>query len=134
MQGITTKRGGVTDVSRPRLDVVQIKFPTDAITLGQMRDKESERFATDDFVSGHLQALSTRAIEYVLAEKAFAAALGLPDPVGHWHRAFIVELLGDAYREYGLSAGPHEDEQLARRIEGQAVEQAQRLKGPGAGR
>ena len=75
------------------------------------------------------KAIATRSLEYRLAEKAFASALQLPDPYPSESRRGIIESIGEAYEAYGLSHGPKETMELARRIEAQAVVQAVKYRG-----
>jgi hypothetical protein len=120
------------DDDTPRCDTGAIAFPTDAITLGRMRHAEPHLFtcqARRDGAISDCDALSTLAIEMRLAEKAFAVALGRPDPFPYPddQRDLLIQDLDEAYREYGLSSGMQSTIELVRRFEAEAAGQA---KGP----
>jgi hypothetical protein len=111
------------------VDITKISLPTDGITLGAMRRAEPHRFerrALEDGLSG-TQAVAILLWEYMLADKAFAQALGGPDPHPNTPRSTITGILDDAYRTYGISNGTETSFQLIRRIEAAAADQAQTL-------
>jgi hypothetical protein len=63
-------------------------------------------------------------LERVLAEKAFAAAAGLPDRHADDDRDGLIEDLHADYRRYGISQGLNQTRELVRRFESVAAAQA----------
>lgn len=110
----------------PRIDLVRIRFPTDSITIGDIKRVEPHVFA--DWECKHwdsqTRAVGTRLWEHALADQAFCRALGMAPVTLKSSRALILDVLGEGYRAYGLSSGEFEDEELARSIETQAIAQA----------
>lgn len=115
----------------PRCDVSSVDFPTDAIRIGDMRRREPHLFRSDGYLRGETQALATRAWEHRLAEKAFAMALGLPDPHPNWDARWMRRLIADGYLSLELASGARTAMELARGLEGLARSQAMRLRGQG---
>lgn len=114
----------------PRLNHAAIAYPLDRITFGQMRRREPELF--DHVVmniQGRIEALATHVFEQVLAEKAFARHLALPDPYPRFDRSEILSALNDSYKEHGISTGMQQTRQLAREIEAAAARQAEPFAG-----
>lgn len=115
----------------PRLDLSAIRFPTNRVTIAQMRSEQPGVFAEDYLRAEHLSDLNVVAtirIEIELAETAFAKALGLPEPRPHESQAGRVSRLNEDYKRYGISTGIQATRQLAREIETAAVEQAKRFR------
>jgi hypothetical protein len=108
------------------LDLSRISFPTDRITLGQLRREEPAVFTSSHLLEGHLTdigALSTLHVEITLAEKAFAKAAGRPDPHRDDNRRELIRLLDHDYRAYGMSAGLRSTQELVRAFESLAAKQ-----------
>lgn len=113
--------------NNPQFDPTRVKFPTDQITLGEMRRREPLLFShrnLGDIRASSIDALATHCWEQYLAEKAFASELKAPDPHPNERRSDIIALLDGAYRAYGISAGFHETRQAAARIEAASHAQA----------
>lgn len=108
-------------------DVSSIAFPSDAITLGQMRKQEPGLFTDNALQSTKLldcDAVATHWWERVLAENAIARAAGRSLPHPDVDRTHVVnDLLHEAYEMYGLSKGIHETGQMVQRFEQDAVRQ-----------
>jgi hypothetical protein len=120
-------------VQLPGFDPAAITFPSDAITLGQMRRHDPEAFSSFSRLmnarADEIDAIGTHGMELVLAESAFARAAGVSDPhAQHWQEEYR-SLLNDAYKEYGLSTGIQQTRQLVREFEAQAARQAENLRG-----
>jgi hypothetical protein len=116
----------------PRFDPTGIKFPSDAITLGQMRAREPGLFrppALDRLGATGIDAIATHRWELRLAEKAFAEVLGLPNPIPNDDRRSVVEMLNRAYKLFGVSSGIQQTWQLVRDFESAAAEQARGIAG-----
>jgi hypothetical protein len=134
------------NISRPRppsnsrqpaeslFDPIPIPFPSDAITLAQMRRRDPQLFTRETLMkSGCLDAFATYCFEYTLAANAFAKALGQPDPYPRSDRAGFISALNDAYKEYGLSTGMQQTRLLIRNLETAAIKQAQKSRGASRG-
>lgn len=120
------------EAKTPRFDPTGIKFPSDAITLGQIRVQEPNLFCPhvlDRLHADEIDAVATHRWELRLAEKAFAEVLGLPNPLPRDDRRGVVQMLNEAYKQYGISSGMHQTRQLVRDIEAAAVEQARKYQG-----
>jgi hypothetical protein len=119
-------------VHLPGFDPAAIVFPSDAITLGQMRRHDPEVFTFDRLTDAHadsIDAVATHGLELVLAERSYARAAGLSDPHPGDNRSETISMLNDAYKEYGLSTGMQQTRQLVREFEAQAARQAENLRG-----
>ncbi len=92
-----------------------------------MRKYEPHLF-TGDRIQGesgaHAEGHSVYWIELLLAQRAFAAAAGLPDGESKLGREWLMELLNEAYLRYGVSSGFHETRELVREFEAAAADQA----------
>lgn len=68
----------------PQLDAATISFPTDRITLGDMRKHQPSLFSSDALLESskldQIQALATLHVELSLAERAFRSASLKPPP------------------------------------------------------
>lgn len=109
------------------IDLHAMAFPTDAITLGQMRRNEPYLLDELSTAPGHVatnDAFSTHRYEVMLALKAFASAAGHRDPIQGTSRAEIIEHLSDAYAAFGLVKGECSTKQLIEQVEAQAAQQA----------
>ena len=123
----------------------KIAFPTDRITIGDLRRVYASEIAEDaktwnkQFASSRLltgragtDMGSTLADERALANKAFLAALGRPDnPVED--REEMIRSLARDYVRFGLASGLEHTRQLVRTFEAAAAAQAQALLGGAAG-
>ena len=116
------KSGGVG-----RFDPTSMKFPTDSITLGQMRAHEPNLFnsaALDKLRATGCDAIATHRLELRLAEQAVALAVGSSTQRPNDDRRDLVEMLNRAYKVYGVSSGIQQTWQLVRDFEAEAVRQA----------
>lgn len=123
--------------SRP-LDLAAIRFPSDRITLADIRRVHATRF--DAEVGGGFEHLPDDAdftldtllyLERLLARATFEKARGRRgdylSEVGLLDRGTIVKELTAHYRTYGVArGGKHTTEQLVRDIEAQAAAQVGR--------
>lgn len=116
-------------------DLEAIDFPTDRITLKHIRQLNPGLFADlmgeVDFDS--IDAFTAHKYERVLAENAFAQALGLEPPHKDFERFEPLESLDSDYQRYGLSTGIHQTRELIRSFESEAARQARRFQGRTAG-
>lgn len=118
----------------PQCDMSAIAFPTDAISLGEMRRRDPQLFTRqalrDDVVSDS-EVLCILGIEMKIAEKAFARGLGRADPYPRPEdqRDVLAEELNWAYCEFGLSTGMQATRELLRQVEAAAEAQADRIRG-----
>lgn len=120
------------EAKTPQFDPTGIKFPSDAITLGQMRAREPSLFrppVLDRLRAWEIDAIVTHRWELRLAEKAFAEVLGLPNPLPNDDRRSIVEMLNRGYKLFGVSSGIQQTWQLVRDFESAAAEQARGIAG-----
>ena len=113
----------------PKCDVSRLAFPSDTITLGVMRHREPHVFEREALAAGepgYCDAIALLSIEMRVAERAFAAAIGMPDPYDKdvYPPADDACQLHEAYVEYGLSTGTNQTNEHIRRIERDAAEQA----------
>lgn len=116
----------------PKLDQSKIDFPTDKVTLAQMRRLSPEFFDSGAMVYWENElpgVLTTHQIEQELAAKAFARAAGTPRPSLCRPRELLIDLLHGGYQELGLSTGKQQTKQLVRRFEDAAVAQAVATRG-----
>jgi len=116
------------DKETANLDLSIIRFPTDQVTIGQLR-REHPRLLADWNALGKTQfcqmnITATMMGEMALAEKAFAAAAGEPDPHPDNLRLEQIRYLDMDYRRYGISRGYQESLRLASDIEKAAETQA----------
>jgi hypothetical protein len=121
--------------SFPPLDLYAMQFPSDKVTLGQARKIDRELNGDGVFSSSHrlnfahaptdILAVIPLTYEFELAEKAYAKALGLPDPLPHTTRAELVNDLRREWKQDGISSGPQQSTQFIRDIERDAKRQAE---------
>jgi len=126
--------------SFPPLDLSAIQFPSDKVTLGQVRTLDHSVngagvFSSADALS-NARATDIYSIipilnEMKLAEKAYAKSLGLPEPWPLVSRAEVVRLLREQWKEDGISSGEQLSTQYIRDIEQAAVRQAKLQLGTG---
>ena len=116
------------DSKFPEIDLSKLSFPTDSLTLAQIRRFEGTRAASArTFLDEGLGTLNIASIlnsEIVLAEKAYAKALREPDPRPFHIRSEMIDLINDDYKQLGISSGHHQTRQLIRDLEQAASDQA----------
>jgi hypothetical protein len=117
------------------LDPFAIEFPTDRITIREIRVADAA-FAGPEGLSGRLatdiEAIAAHRTELELAVRAFEGAGRKGGQPPRHTREELVQDLDAAYRRYGLSQGLHQTRAMVRRFEAQAVAQAEGFRrGPG---
>ena len=115
-------------------DFSAISFPSDRITIAQIRKEQPYMFTYDvlgEAHAGNFDALNTVRCELILAEKARASALGQPDPQPEYNRLEEIVMLNDDYVRYGLSTGIHKTRQMIRDFEEAVAEQVRTAEGRG---
>jgi len=114
-----------------RLNPETIAFPSDRITLGQIRKRYPFLF---DHETGHqysfdyIEPVGTQGAELALAERAFAASLGLPDPHPDDTRQELLHMLNADYVRWGISSGLQQTRLFVSELEASAVGQAKAIK------
>jgi len=104
-----------------------LSFPSDRLTFAEIRKVEAELLAEDDPGGWHLadlEIIPAHLFERVLANKAFAQAIGQPDPHPDDNRLDLILGLHEAYVRYGISSGLQQSRQLIRQLETEAANQA----------
>ena len=122
--------------SIPKLNLYAISFPSDKLTLGQMRKLDQtvsgsgEVFSSSeklhDARAAHIHSFIPLSYEMLLAEKAYAKSLGLSEPWPLTSRSELVGLLRQQWEEDGISSGPELSKQFIRDIEQAAIKQAKK--------
>ncbi len=115
-------------------DFSGIAFPSDQITIAQIRKEQPYMFAFDTLGTDHasnFDAINTIRCELILAEKAWASALGHSEPQPDFDRREEIAMLNDDYVRYGLSTGIAKTRQLVRDFEKAVAEQARTAGGQG---
>jgi hypothetical protein len=114
-------------VQKPYFDSRKIAYPTDQLTVKQLRQLYPDDFDKDGGaggpgcpLDGECQAIL--AFERRVAYAAFLAAVG--EPVRRYEREFERDALVKAYIKCGLATGKHEAKELIRTFEQAAAEQA----------
>lgn len=123
---------GAEDDDKPKLNMSDMKFPTDQITIGQMRRRDPGMFEGEKAMWSSTDADAARCFEIALATRAFARRLSLPDPCSHWgSREELVDCLNSTYMapEFGISSGMAQTRELCRDIEAAAERQAEKYLG-----
>jgi hypothetical protein len=129
--------------TKSQIDFTQIDFPSDRLTVKQLRMAYPYSFDLPDprpSLTKNSRLYARKSIdstlggivdgERLLASLVFKEAIGLlPTEEETLPRHEIVEGIISDYQRVGL-AGEHEAEELIRRIETQAVSQARRQGGP----
>lgn len=125
-----------SDPPLPTIDYASLSFPSDHITLADIRRAHPDRFDTEDgrrFKSIELEDKSFTVsliihLEHLLARAAFEKAAGLPGNVLHdvglLEREECIEELTGFYQAYGVAQGPQHTEMLVRDLEARAASQA----------
>lgn len=113
----------------PELDLAVIDFPTDRITIRQMRERHPDLFLNiGDHGADEILALEAYDVERRVAEDEFARARGRPAPsdfsLKHW-----TNCLNECYTTLGLSSGMQQTRQMVRRFVEAARRQAGRERG-----
>jgi hypothetical protein len=126
----------MTDHARNQLDLGKISFPSDALTIGMIRKALPDLFLQDDpdFFKDEFGSVEVSGIlrsERILAQRAFASALGRPDPyLEEPSRQEMIESLAESYKLFGLASGQQHTNQLVRAFENEAVDLAKKNTGP----
>jgi hypothetical protein len=117
----------------PRLDVSRITFPSSQLTIGAMRRDQPDVFADSDRMLagrlGEVNAFIMAGDELELAEKAYAEAMGQPDPYPDTDRLDLISNLDRDYQRLGISPGIANTRLLLREIENAAEKQANTHRG-----
>lgn len=121
---MTRDRKRLLDRFDPRL----IPFPSDKITLGDLRRVEHESFAWHALGNTGDNALAICEWEATLARNAFAQALGIKES-NFQEKMDILYFVNSAYKDHRLSPGIQETRELIRRVEQAARAQAEQLLG-----
>jgi hypothetical protein len=124
---------------KPKFEHERLDYPSDRVTIQMIRASRPlsfEKIESDFFFASHMYGPREGigcmlSMERQLAHKAFAAAVGEPDPYPDEEesRQELVRMLTDSYKRVGLSSGIKHTEQLVRDIERQAVAQAHKQLG-----
>ena len=104
----------------------KMRFPTDRVRLGQMRQAEPQLFEYSQLVSinaRQLELIAAHCCELTLAENAFANAAGGDAPHPTSDREQATSLLHGVYLRYGLSDGIHQTREMIRDLERAAIRQ-----------
>jgi hypothetical protein len=131
----------------PQIDFTRIEFPTDRLTVKELRKAlphcfdlpapegphhQREGFFKRESLESYLGGIINA--EREVAALAFHTALGQVKPEYHegtlGPRWEVLEVLISDYTKVGLARGEHHGQELIREIESQAVAQAQRYLGP----
>ena len=132
------------DDSVPKIDFTKIDFPTDKVTIKDVRrayklsydvwmedriaNNGRDNEPTPVTLDTHLHDLMD--YERHFAENMFKKALGLHDPnLGYFGYASAIESFSAQYIELGLASGDHQVSELVRGVERQAVAQANQYLG-----
>ena len=123
--------------SQFHFDFSSIEFPSDRITLGQIRRMESETMTSNRrLIERHpsnIEAINACRMEHILARKAWATTVGLADPDPSYLRREEVDNLSHIYRRYGIAGGKRETNELIRRFEAEVERVARLSTGEGRG-
>lgn len=118
-------------------DLSAVSFPTDQLTVADMRKDQPDILnshrALIDSRADDVYVLSTLRSEVMLAKKAWAKAIGAPEPWAVLPRRDLVTDLNHMYMRYGLSTGRKQTEELVRRFEAEATRLAKLSIGEGRG-
>lgn len=105
--------------SRGRLNTSSLQFPSDGMTLRQMRMTQPDLFTPDSLArvpAADICGIAVHALELAVALKAFAQATGsiTADPYPHEDSKALDDALVRAYVQSGLSPGPVHAAELVR--------------------
>jgi hypothetical protein len=121
----------MSENAAPRLDLSKVRFPTDRLTIGQLRAEQPDIYTSKNLrgrASVDANVFATMITEIEFAETAFAKAVGLPAPYPNESQPERISWLNVDYKRYGISTGAQATRQLAREIEKAAVEQAKQFR------
>jgi hypothetical protein len=122
--------------SKAAIDYMSLSFPSDRITLADIRRVHPDRFGTEngnffELISPYDRSFTLDQIlflEHLLARAAFEKAAGLPGnvliDVGLLQREECIEDLTGFYKTYGISQGQKHTKMLVRDLEKRAAKQA----------
>jgi hypothetical protein len=107
----------------PQLDITKISFPSDALTIGQMRRHFPEVFDSgrNDLDFDDIELYGLLSVERDLAIAAFEEASGRRTPAVMSGEE--TSMLVDLYVRYHIASGPHHAEELIRAFQQTAVDQ-----------
>jgi len=114
----------------PQIDFSRIAFPTDQLTVGQLRERFPEEFkgekVTFFYDQKGMELTSTIDIERELAKHAFDAVLGRKkgDPEAAFIREELEDCLAGSYVFLRMAKGKHEASQMVREVISAAEAQA----------
>ncbi|WP_337173567.1 hypothetical protein [Paludisphaera sp.] len=124
---------------KPKFEHERLDYPSDRVTIKMIRASKPSAFEKIDSDFFFAEGLYNPRIgigcmleqERQIAHRAFAAAVGEPDPYADedLSRKDLIRMLTDEYKPLGLSSGIKHTEQLVRDIERQAVAQAHKQLG-----
>ncbi len=117
-----------------QFDLSKIEFPTDRLTVGELRKRQPRLFDLLIHRSHNLNSVlvtATMAVEQELAFKAFARAAGLPDPDPNLvtSPSELMRMLDQDYRRQGISMGYQQTKQMVREFEKAAAAQGRASRG-----
>jgi hypothetical protein len=139
-----------TSSMEPHIDFTRIDFPTDKLTIKDLRKTDPYAFDVRSGVAPHPFQRPTHArhwrrplsfasldeaigitldSERFLADKAFRTVLRLPKRDEERFNVRNREGLAEMYVEFGVASDEHEAQGMLRRIEAQAVAQARQHRG-----
>lgn len=114
----------------PKLQLALLQFPTDALTIADLRRRDQPKLfeeslfrSYDNSPATSMNVLTFMLSERILAQKAFAAAAGLPDPWPDENRRDEISDLNGYYVAMGLSKGLEQTKQMVRAFERTAAQQ-----------
>lgn len=118
-------------------DFSTVEFPSDRLTLGQIRRQEPEIMTSHrqmgDRHPADIDALDACRMEHILAKKVWAKVVGMPDPHPRHIRREEVDNLSHIYKRYGISKGKLETNEIIRRFEADVERAAKLSMGEGRG-
>lgn len=117
-----------------QFDLSKIEFPTDRVTIGELRKRQPKLFNflvhhSDNLDLIHITAAMT--LEQELAFKAFARAARMPDPDPDplTRPSELIRMLDRDYRRQVISTGYQQTKQMVRAFEKAAAEQGRSIRG-----
>lgn len=108
----------------------KIKFPSDSISLGQIRNEELYPYTAEklsEAAAVHIPAFEMHKRELQLAEDAYCGELGMQ--IRYGERNVAIEILNQFYHKYGISTGMAQTRLLVSDFEHAAGDQALEFKG-----
>ncbi|MEM7398092.1 MAG: hypothetical protein AAF354_04035 [Pseudomonadota bacterium] len=118
------------------LDYTKIDFPTDQLTLGQIRRLSPEQCPRGQVAAGTKLDDAVGSLEawceHNIAENTYEHELrGMRGPVPDESEGGTLERLDKFYREMGWSSGLHQTKQIIRRFSEAVRQQAREARGRG---